>query len=311
MDRRAFLRRSAAVPLLLGGGLLFGQEVPPKPGWFSEALDRMKREGVRGIVIVVPEPAVDRAALGRAIWARVRHGSAVAHGLFLQSVFVFLTPTLAQRHLGKSLAAWDRILLASDGAPLRTDRVSLKTFREDPEFVASFTPLVYGEGNDLLSDRDESAWAKGTVEVHDALDHLDDPDILRRKKARDLIRARVHSLLPCLLRRAMDPSASQGAMELIEAHYQGLLLLETDPWSASRLRGMNEGAGTLLTRQLPYGVQLPDRIDGGCCQSIEEPPEGESLSEAEWQQFNRGSVMVCGLGIVRELTYSFVKFLSQ
>lgn len=74
MNRRTFLRQVAAAPAIFGAEDLFAQNQAEKPVWLADAFAWIKKEDLRGIVVVVPDPAPDRAALGKALWQRINHG---------------------------------------------------------------------------------------------------------------------------------------------------------------------------------------------------------------------------------------------
>jgi hypothetical protein len=312
MDRRKFLRQMVAAPAIFGADAVFAQNPPAKPMWLSDAYAWMRKEEFRGIVIVVPDPAPDRAALGKALWQRLNHGGGAAHALFLQSFFIFIREPQAQQHLGRDLKAWDRVVLNPDGGALLRDRITLKTFQDQEKFESSMAPVIFGEDLRILIDRDEKAWSLAPADVRVALGQLGDEDILNRKRAMDLLQSRVYSVQPCLIRRAMETTKTEGreaAREIVEAYYRMRLGWSLDPMRVAGRRELRERTREPEFQQLPYGVALPGLVSGGCGISVEQPPEGEAMPQTDRDTVRRSSVMVCGMANVSTPSYSFVKFL--
>jgi hypothetical protein len=320
MDRRNFLRQAAASPLVFGLGSLEAQDFPDKVHWFTAAQRRMKEGDRRGILIVVPDAAPDRADLGKALWQRINHGGAPVHALFLEAVFIFMTAPVAQKLVGKDLQPWDRVVLGSEGKELQRDRVALKIFRDAERFEEAMAPLVYGEGRSLLLARVEQVWPSVPAELRDALERLADEDIQVRKKAREAVERRIGDLLPCLIHRAVVTSETrnrEAAREIVEAHYRKRLEWDTAVDKAIRLpaavhqAGRREEYDAPLPVQLPYGVALPYLLFGGCGTAVEEPPEGESLSASANETLRDSSFALCGMAMMKKRTITFVKFLAK
>lgn len=236
------------------------------------------------------------------------------HALFLQAIFIFVRESVAWQHFGRKLQPWDRIVVAPDGTRLQLDSVSLKTFHDQERFEASMAPAVFGEDLAVLSDRDEKAWALAPDNVREALGQLGDEDILVRKRAVDLLKTRVYLVQPCLIRRSLETTKSEcreAAHELIKAHYRYLLNFDLDPWKRGSGDELRKITGESPFRQLPYGVALPKRIEGGCGISVEEPPEGEAMPKADQDRVARTTVMLCGMASMKTPSYSFVTFLTK
>lgn len=314
MDRRAFLRRTAAAGFLFGGGELFADGAPEPPRWLSDARSWMLKKDFRGIVIVVPDSAPERAALGRALWQRLTQGGAPVHALFLQSIFVFVREPVAQNHLGKDLKAWDLLVLSPDGSRILRDRCSPKSFQDPEAFVSCMMPAVFGDMREILTDRDEKALALAPGEARWAFAQLDHEDIGVRNRALDLLKKHLPDILPCLIRRALETTKaneSEALRGILEAHYQKMLGWCLDPYSPAYEPRWREMPGEGPFRQLPYGVTLSGEVYGGCGVAVEEPPEGESLSKADLERISRSSVMLCGMASMRQMSHSFLKFLAE
>lgn len=274
----------------------------------------MKKEDLRGIVVVVPDPAPDRAALGKALWQRINHGGGAVYALFLQGIFIFARESVAGLQFGRKLQPWDRLVLAPDGTRLQLDRVSLNTFQDQEKFEASMAPAVFGDDRSILVDRAEKAWALAPDNVRKSLAQLGDEDIFIRKRATELLSTRPYWALPCLLPLALaaaDTPERQAARDLVEAHYRSLLAFDLDPWKGGSQEELRKITGEPPYRQLPYGAALPKRIEGGCGISMEEPPEGEAMLKADHDRLDRTSVMLCGMASMRTPSYSFVTFLAK
>jgi len=314
MDRRTFLRQMAAAPAIFGVENLFGENQAEKPYWLADAFAWMRKEGLRGIVVVVPDPAPDRVALGKALWQRMNHGGGSVHALFLQAIFIFVRESVAWQHFGRMLQPWDRMVLAPDGNRLQLDRVSLKTFQDQDKFEASMAPAIFGEDRSILVDRAEKAWALAPDNVREALAQLRDEDIFVRKRATEQLSTGLYWALPCLVPLALaatDTPERQAARDLVEARYRYLLDFDLDPWKGGWQEELRKITGEPPVRQLPYGVALPNRIEGGCGISVEEPPEGEAMPKADQDRLDRTSVMFCGMASMRTPSYSFVTFLTK
>jgi hypothetical protein len=314
MDRRNFLRQMAAAPAIFGANALFAQNPPERPLWLSDAFAWMKNENLRGIVVVVPDPAADRAALGKALWQRLNHGGGAVHALFLQGIFIFVREPLAWAHFGRTLQPWDRLILAPDGTRLQQDRVSLKIFQGQETFESSMAPAVFGEDRALLLDRAEKAWGLAPDNVREALAQLRDEDIFVRKRAAEHLSTRLYLALPCLLPLALasaDTPERQAARDLVEERYRYFLGIDLNRRGTYEQEELRKLTGEPPFRQLPYGVALPKRIEGGCGSSVEAPPEGEAMPQADRDRLNRTTAMLCGMASMKTPSYSFVTFMAK
>jgi hypothetical protein len=272
MDRRTFLAQTAAVPLIFGLPLLFGQEpAPGMPEWYEAALKRMKELGRYGVAIVAPDllavadptqADAPRRRLGTTLWTLAHEEYPAAHALFSEAVFICLTSDIADRTVRKAGDARNRFLLSPDGDLLSADKVDAAAMENLELFVSSFAPFLHGEGNSRLKERSEAIQKRFDAEVEKAFSQLGADSADDRESATAILSRRAESLTPYLAWlsiSAPDFEKRGRAKDLLAAYYT---------------------AGP----RLPYGSYLPEVLD---------------------------SCRGCGMGRVPENSRKFIRFLLK
>jgi hypothetical protein len=306
MDRRRFLEQLAASPWILGLGELLAQDREPDSDWLKTALEDHKTKGRDAVIVVLPIDLPTRARLGRALWKLIKSGPPFAHALFMETDFIFLSPSLAAQHIPLDVTVGDRLLLDPNGEVVASASGDFKAFTTPEEFVRSFGPFLRGEHLERLRARNELTRERLPRAVVRALGDLKDDRLVVHICATDLLRQNLGSALPCLLYEAASTESSEvrtRALELIETPFRSVFQYS---W-----RDLDENL-THPRSPLPYGIersrQYHDPLGGGCGSLVvEEPPEGEPPPRID---HSRGP-MVCGMVGIGEITRTFVRFLSK
>ncbi len=199
IDRRAFLSQAAAVPLVFGLADLFSQEPGRPPGWFSEALRRMKETGRYGIVLVVPDAEAERRALGGRLQGLIDSGHRDVQHLLCEAVFICMTSALTASRLRAAGENVDRILLNPDGKRVEADVAPPGALAGTAAFIESFRKLLYGEGEKRRREHVASIEARLPAPVKDAIPRFEADDFEEREKAWDVVRRHAEPIVPYLV----------------------------------------------------------------------------------------------------------------
>ncbi len=245
MNRRNFLQTAAATPLVFGLDDLLAQDAGDerKPAWLKTALQQMKDLQRDAIVLIAPADERGRRALGEALHALTESKDPDVRELFVEAVFVCMTPELAKKHL--PAGDGNRVLLSPDGKRASGDTVDAEAIEK--EFVASMRTLLHGAKNERFPEL--VARGRAVVDVGKALDEID-TDGPEPAEAIRTVRAHAAKIAPWLVFARMDAVHEKGR---------------------ARLRAVLAG---LPGGQVPYGASLPRFTDiCGHWREIEKPED--------------------------------------
>jgi len=287
LDRRTFLKAAAAAPCIFGLREIFAQEPDARPEWFKQALARMKERKLHGMVVIAPRSEEEQLALGRQLWDLLEGDFPEVHELLLTSVFVVMTPAIAEASgVRKADEKEDRFLLDPEGKRIAADIRDATAFDKAGGFVASFAPILHGESGQRLKSRAEELGAAAPTAVFDALRELGADEIETRDQASAALLERAGELLPFYAwkrRTATDPEVAARLKSIVERHYLASKKDEFGP-------------------RLPFGTKIP-KFAGGGCGGWREVGEGRK----------EGEVMVaCGMAVIEEPKIRmFLRFLTK
>lgn len=286
MDRRTFLKRSAAASVMLGFPLLsrFAEAEPctDKPAVLKEALARMKDEHKPGVALLFPNDAGMQNKLGRDLEELLSEDKAGVKQLFCEAVFVCLRPTDAATHFTQHKSQGAAVCLNPDGDVVDTWVIEPWQFRE--RFVAEIGALVHGKNGERSRQ-----WADA-----------------QRKTIGDQTSSRLDRALKQLgAERPSDRDAAQ--KELAEVAPKatsvlGLARIQTDdPEVRHRIDAVFTGlfAGAAKDKasvRLPYGVEWAEGSlgCGGRC----------SIAERE-------VAVACGIARVAPASRKYLRFVTE
>lgn len=204
MDRRTFL----ATPLVFGlEDLLAQDEKDPKVAeWWPAALKRMKETDRCGVVLVAPDEERARQQVGLALHRILTDDPAAAHQLFVEAVFVCLTPALADGRVRKAGGKENRILLAPDGKRVAADTMAWPGVRKDgatvgslQETVESLRTFLHGEKDERLAEHAARVEKRLPEAARTAIASLDAEDFEERAKATTVLAKHAADLVPFLV----------------------------------------------------------------------------------------------------------------
>ncbi len=222
MDRRTFLARAAAAPVVFG--LAEAQDAAPE--WIGRAVDRMKETGRWGIAIVIPAAPPERLRLRHALWALTafEEVDGEAHELFSQAVFLALSPELARSRFGVKHDA-NRILLSPEGRVLAADRVEPKVYESGASFAASFRPFLHGNDGERLAERGRAIQAALPPHLRQAAARLGSESAEERAGGAVVLVREIEKLTPYLawLRRSGGNERQRRHAGLLLSSYFGSL----------------------------------------------------------------------------------------
>jgi hypothetical protein len=205
MDRRAFL----ATPLVFGLREVLAQE-PKDPAvaeWWPAARKRMKETGRPGVVLVVPQAERARQHAGLILHRILAEDPAAAHQLFVEAVFVGMTPALADGRVRTAGEKVDRILLSPDGKRLAADVSSWAGAPKDAELVESLRSFLHGEKGERLAERAAEAEKRIPEAARTAIAALDAEDFEERAKASAVLAKHAADLVPYLIRLSREDAS--------------------------------------------------------------------------------------------------------
>ena len=257
IDRRSFLGRAAAMPMIFGLGNLFGQETVTN-SWDDLALKRMKETRRYGIVLVIPSDLRARKSLGEAFLARIEGPDGRIHELLSEAVFICATKA-------PDGIKGNRILLDPDGRPVTSDSVTPSVFATNNAFVKSFQPFLHGTRNERLKDHALGIRRRATAEVLDAIRSLDDESIRVRDRASSTLTRNITTIIPLLVYTGIVAStleARRRAQAVVGVHFRNSSPLSHGP-------------------RLPYGTTRLVKAVDPC------PPCGRAISIGPARRFLR------------------------
>ena len=287
LDRRAFLKLAAAATCVFGLRQLLAQDSVTGAAWYRQALARMKERNLHGIVVVAPAADPDQLEFGTRLWNLLECGHPEAHELFLNSVFIVMTPAVAASSgIRKADEKADRFLLDPGGRRMAADECPAGAFDTAAEFTVSFAPFLYGKADARLKERADELKASAPEELLSALRDLESDEIEVRERATESLVPPAAGYLPLYAwtrRRSTDVEVQARLRKVVERHYRTLESDKPGP-------------------RLPYGTRVPRFTDGGCGQRREiiENEKAPDLMDA------------CGMGrIDGTKTRMFLRFLSK
>jgi len=286
LDRRAFLKLTAAAPCIFGLRQLLLQETDARPEWYKQALSRMKERKLHGVVVISPAADPEQLQLGRQLWTLLNGDFPEAHELFVTGVFIVVTPALAgATGVRTAEEKENRFLLDPDGKRISADSVEPKAFESADGFVASFAPLLHGESDKRLKARADELAATAPTAVHNAIRDLGAEDIETRDRASAALLDRVAELAPYYAwsrRRATDAEIASRLRSILERHFMAKAKDRPDS-------------------RLPFGTREPKYVEG-CGGLMEVPQEFEGKDYA----------VDCGMGRIDDTRVrKFLRFLTK
>jgi len=152
IDRRTFLKRTAAASVLLGFPFLTrsvrADDAPDKLDVLQTALARMKEEHKPGIAILFPSDEHAQAALGHELEALLASDDAAVKQLFCEAVFVCVRPTDAEARFPQCKGLSTTLCLAPDGKV--EDSLPVDGWRFRKSFVSEIGALIHGKDGERL-----------------------------------------------------------------------------------------------------------------------------------------------------------------
>jgi len=288
LDRRAFLKLTAAAPCIFGLRQLLLQETDARPEWYKLALARMKERKLHGVVVIAPAAEPEQLELGMQLWDLLDGDFPEAHELFVTGVFMVVTPALAgATGVRTAEEKENRFLLDPDGKRISADLVDPKAFESADAFVASFAPLLHGESDKRLKSRAEELASTLPADVQDALRDLAADTLETRERGSAALLERAGDFAPLYAHRRRtdaDPEVRSRLRTVLECHYRSL-------------------AADQPGARLPFGTRIPKFREGGC----------GGLREVSENEKDRVQDMVaCGMGRVGDRKVRmFLRFLTK
>lgn len=222
MDRRTFLSIVAGSPLVFGLRELLAQDPDdPRPGYFRDALSRMKHLDFPGIVLLIPNSRKERDRLGAALCERLNGDSALVRQILTSCVLICLPAGIVP------LSPEDksnRLLLDAGGGKIAGDVLDLSTVEDPAKFVESFHRFLHGEKGERLEARAGKARAAATPQVLEALKDLESEEAAVREKATAIITRDAVELQPLLVHRMKGQESTELGLRLkniLEKLYTG------------------------------------------------------------------------------------------
>jgi len=281
---------AVAAPCIFGLRELFGQDTvatSTSPGWFKDALARMKERKLHGVVLIAPAGLAEEKALGMALWDLLDGDHAAAHELFTGGVFIGMSPQIAAAcGLRKEGEKENRILLDPEGARIAAEVFAPEALKSGDAFAASFEPFLLGKDAERLKSRAEELLKRAPDELRSALRELGGEDIEIRERAAVTLQpyaADYHPLFAWLRRSAPDAEVRSALRSILERLYQSAKKDDFGP-------------------RLPFGTRVPKFTSGGCGGMREVAENGEDT----------GSMVACGRGSIEApKVRMFLKFLTK
>lgn len=242
LDRRAFLAQAAAVPLFFGlREILADDSAQEQPGWYADALRRMKETGRPGLVLVVPDDDAGRRRMGQALWVLANEEHPEAHELLSEAVFVCMTSDVADAVLRTGGERGNRFLVDAGGKRLAGDAIDPALLDSPARFVASFRPFLRGESNDRLRERAALIGRDFSPELREAVVSLDSDDVTAREKSAQVLLKHADRIIPYLAWLGVSAGAERSgrARDVIRRSYAATREDQSGP-------------------RLPYGSVLPN-----------------------------------------------------
>lgn len=208
MDRRTFL----ATPLVFGFQDVFAQDDGDPPvrqdprvaDWWPAALKRMKETDRFGVILVAPADERSRQQAGLALHRILTDDPASAHQLFVEAVFVCLTPALADGRVRTAGEKVNRILLAPAGKRVFADDAAWTRLGKDAETVASLRKFLHGEKDERLAEHAARVEKRMPEAARAAIAALDAEDFEERAKASAVLAKHAADLVPHLVRLSTE-----------------------------------------------------------------------------------------------------------
>jgi len=288
LDRRTFLKAAAAAPCIFGLREIFAQEPDARPEWFKQALARMKERKLHGMVVIAPRSEEEQLALGRQLWDLLEGDFPEVHELLLTSVFVVMTPALAEASgVRKADETEDRFVLDPEGRRVAADTRDAKAFDTAAGFVASFGPFLHGNSWERLKARADELEKAAREDVPAALRKLGSEEIEEREWASGILLAWADKMAPLYAwkrRTATDPEVVARLKSVVERHFHTL-------------------APTVQGAQLPFGTRTPRFTNGGC---------GRRREVLEIESKDSEEMVACGMARIDDSKVRmFLRFLTK
>lgn len=228
MNRRTFL---ATAPAFLGlREILAADETP---GWYRAALDRMRRTGRSGVVLVAPNDPKMRRRWGSALWALAADNNPGAHELLCEAVFICVRRDRA--------GEGNCFLLDPDGKRVETTNVPIETMEDPGRFTATFRRLIRGRHDARLPRLAAEIKERLSREVAVAVNRLDADSPAERDDAFGTVRKNADAMIPYLAHLGATGRSAElrgRARDVILDYYRATKENKTGP-------------------RLPYGCELP------------------------------------------------------
>jgi hypothetical protein len=238
LTRRDFLAGSAAVPFVFGLRELLSQEPKTQPGWYAQALLKMKETGRFGVVLVVPYGKAEREKFGATLQALLENASEGPRELFCEAVFVCVTSEIARACVWEPGERQNRFLLAPDGKRVEADTIDADPYEDPAKFLKSFGAFVHGPKGERLRDRALAIRESLGDDVKKALSRLDAETVEERDEASAILLKKADAIVPLLVETRISSKSEE-----IRARCRGIL---QKYFEASALPGP----------RLPFGGEL-------------------------------------------------------